>query len=284
MRLSVASVLAAATLLYAGAAGAAVIPAPGMKDSRLREVVYSADQTYTINIVLGVGTHIVLGKDEQIKSAAPGFGADCKDPKMDWCIVADVGANEIYVKAKSTAIDANNLEVTTDKRVYSFDFVLNKDFKRDRDGMFRVTFTYPEDAKKVDKAAENAALVQERLEAKNKPRNWKYAKEALPGSDSIDPVMAYDDGRFTYFKFKNNAQMPEVFAVDEAGAESLVPSHVEGATKDTLVVHRVSKRFVLRLDKQVVGVWNDGFGDPGVATPDGVTVSGLKRVVRGQQQ
>lgn len=283
MRRLLCIAVAAAVTAHAGVAGAVEVPTPSKKDARLREVMYAPDQVYRINMILGVGTRILLGKDEKIKSAAPGFGADCKDEAMAWCIVADVGSNEIYVKPKSRATEPNNLEVTTDKRVYSFDFVLNKDFKRDVDGMFRVTFLYPEEAKKVDKEAEAAAVVQERLEAKNKPRNWNYAKEVLPGADGIEPVMAYDDGRFTYFKFKGNKEMPEVFTVEEGGAEAQAATHVEGDAKDTLVVHRIAKRFVLRLGKQVVGIWNDGYGDPGVTAPDGVTVEGLKRVVRGQQ-
>lgn len=259
------------------------VPTPSKKDARLREVMYSPDQVYKINIILGVGTRIMLGKDEQIKTSAPGFGADCKDDAMDWCIVANVGANEIYVKAKSKAKEANNLEVTTDKRVYSFDFVLDEKFKRDVDGMFRVTFNYPEEAKKVNVEAVAAAVVQERLEAKNKPRNWNYAKEALAGSDGIDPAMAYDDGRFTYFKFAGNKQMPAVFVVESNGKEAIAATHVEGEANDTLVVHRVAKRFVLRLENQVVGIWNDSYDQLGVTAPDGVTVEGLKRVVRGQQ-
>lgn len=281
MRRIPAWIAAAAISASVTTAWAVEIPAPSKKDARLREVMYSPDQIYRINIILGVGTRILLGKDEKITSAGPGFGADCKDPEMSWCIVADVGANEIYVKAKSTAKEPNNLELKTDKRVYSFDFVVNPNFKRDVDGMFRVTFLYPEEAKKVDKEVAAAAVVQERLEAKNKPRNWNYAKEALPGSDGIDPAMAYDDGRFTYFKFKANREIPEVFTVEADGKEAQVATHIEGDAKDTLVAHRVAKRFVLRLGKQVVGVWNDGFGDAGVATPDGVTVEGLKRVVRG---
>ena len=283
MRSLLLCVLGGLMLAAAGSASAAEVPAVSKRDSRLREVMYSPDQVYRINIILGVGTRILLGKDEKIKASAPGFGADCKDEAMDWCIVSDVGANEIYVKAKSRAKDPNNLEVTTDKRVYSFDFVLNKDFKRDVDGMFRVTFLYPEETKKVDQEAVAAAVVQERLDTKNKPRNWNYAKQALPGSDGIDPTMAYDDGRFTYFKFSGNKEMPEVFAVEEGGAEAQVATHVEGESKDTLVVHRVAKRFVLRLGKRVVGVWNDGYGETGVTAPDGVTVEGLKRVMRGQQ-
>lgn len=279
--------MAAAALVASGALAAAAveIPAPSKHDARLREVKYSPDQVYQINIILGVGTRIILGKDEEIRSASPGFGADCAKEGMDWCIVADSGSNEIYVKARSAMAETNNLEVTTTKRLYSFDFVHNPKLKlkRDVDGMFRVTFKYPEEAKKVNVEAVAAAVVQERLHAMNKPRNWNYVKEALAGSEGIDPEMAYDDGRFTYFKFGGSKQMPEVFAVEEGGKESLVASHVEGDASDTLVVHRVGKRFVLRLDKQIVGIWNDSFNQPGLSSPDGVTVEGLKRVVRGQQ-
>jgi type IV secretion system protein VirB9 len=281
MTISQGALLSSLGVLLAGACHAVEIPMPSKKDTRLREVMYSPDEVYRINIILGVGTRIILGKDEQIKTAAPGFGADCKDEAKDWCIVANVGANEIYVKAKSKAKEANNLEVTTDKRVYSFDFVLNEKFKRDIDGMFRVTFNYPDEAKKINVEG-GAAAVKERLDVK-KPRNWNYAKEALPGSEGIDPAMAYDDGRFTYFKFAGNKQMPAVFVVEANGKEANAATHVEGPANDTLVVHRVAKRFVLRLENQVVGIWNDSFDQAGVTAPDGMTVDGLKRVVKVQQ-
>lgn len=262
---------------------AAEVPKAMKTDHRLREVAYNADQVYKINIVLGVGTHIVLGKDERIKTSAPGFGADCNDKALDWCIISNVDANEIFVKAKSGAKEPNNLEVTTDKRVYSFDFVLSKAFKRDVDGMFRITFKYPEEEKQESAEAGKTAKVGDLLEAKNKPRNWNYSKQTVGDSDGIDPSMAYDDGRFTYIKFAGNRQMPEVFSVEPDGSEASVATHVEGEANDTLVVHRVWKRFVLRLGKQVVGIWNDAYDQTGLTAPDGVTVKGLKRVVRGQQ-
>nr|WP_249206024.1 MULTISPECIES: hypothetical protein [Burkholderia] len=49
---------------------------------------------------------------------------------------------------------------------------------------------------------------------------------------------------------------------------------------DVIVVHEVARRFVLRLGKEVVGLWNDAFDVDGVPPADGTTVSGVKRVLR----
>jgi type IV secretion system protein VirB9 len=264
---------------------AAEVPNPLAADSRLREVVYNANQVFQITVRKGVATHIVLDRNEKITKAAPGFGSDCEKAESTWCIVADVGDNSIHVKPKSTASEPNNLELTTDKRLYSFDFVLAKSKVRDSDSMFRVTFKYPDEVTKEDTrakdAAEKKATIENRLNSKPEPRNFNYAMQVMPGSDVIAPSMAYDNGRFTYLKFPNNREMPEVFAVAPDGSESLVDSHVDD--NDTVVVHRVYKRLVLRLSKQVVGIWNDSYDADGVAPKDGVTVEGLKRVMRGQK-
>lgn len=258
------------------------VPEASKHDSRLRIATYSPDQVYRINIVLGVGTRILLGQDEQIKSAAPGFGADCKDDAFDWCIVANPGTNEIYVKAKSRAKKPNNLEVTTNKRVYSFDFVLNENFDRDTDAMFRVTFKYPDEIKKVESETASQLALNEKLSARSRPRNFEYKKEVIAGSDGIDPSAAYDDGRFTYFTFAGNKQIPAAFVIESDGKETIAAHHIEGTNNDTLVVHRIAKRFVLRLENQVVGIWNESFDQVGVGAQDGVTVDGLKRVTRSQ--
>jgi type IV secretion system protein VirB9 len=261
------------------------VPKALSTDSRLREVVYSPNQVFQITVRKGVATHIVLDRNEKILKAAPGFGADCGKPEMTWCIVADAGDNSIHVKPKSAANEPNNLEITTDKRLYSFDFVIAKSKIRDSDSMFRVTFKYPEEEAKVDakaKAAEDQKeAIAKGLASKPQPKNWNYAMQVLPGSDGIAPSMAYDDGRFTYLKFPNNREMPEIFAIAPDGSESLTNSHIEEG--DTVVIHRVYKRLVLRLSKQIVGIWNDSYDADGVAPNDGVTVSGLKRVMRGQK-
>jgi len=49
---------------------------------------------------------------------------------------------------------------------------------------------------------------------------------------------------------------------------------------DTVVVHEIAKRFVLRLGDEVVGLWNDAYDMDGVPPQDGTTVDGVKRVLR----
>lgn len=264
-------------------------------DQRIRKIAYSPDQVFTVNIVRGVGTHILLSDDERIVKAAPGFGSDCKDANHDWCIVANVGENDIFVKAKSTAEDANNLEVVTTKRLYTFDFVIPKKANREKDSVFRISFKYP-DEKKANVLSPEQVLaamqieedlkkeeVSKRLAAANKPVNWNYSKENIGDSESISPSMTYDDGRFTYLKFDGNRAMPEVFAVDAEGNESTVATHVEGDANDVLVIHKVWKHFVLRAGRQVVGIWNESYDLEGVASNSGVTVQGVKRRVKEAQ-
>ena len=105
-------IMATLIAMWSVSGNTAVLPSPMKSDSRIRQIVYDPDQVITINIIKGVGTHIVLAKDESIKIAAPGFGADCNKPESDWCIVANTGDNHIFVKAKSGAVEPNNLELT----------------------------------------------------------------------------------------------------------------------------------------------------------------------------
>lgn len=269
-----------AGLLVCSAAVAAELPAAGKADKRLREIVYREDQVTTVQIIKGVGTRIMLARDEKIKAAAPGFGADCMVKEHDWCIVANVGDSDIYVKAKSGAREPNNLELTTDKRVYSFDFVIDPAFKRETDAMFRVTFKYPVEEAQAKRAVNVKEALADKLKEISKPANWNYTMQVLKGSDIIAPSRVYDDGRFMRLTFPNNRLMPEVFVVEDDGSESLPTSHVEN---DTIVVHRVYKKLVLRRDAAVVGIWNEAYDPDGLPSHDGTTVEGLKRVIRSSE-
>lgn len=262
-------------------------------DKRIRFVWYDPYKVVTIPIVLGVGTHVVFAPDEKILTTAPGVGADCKSEVMTWCIVSNNGDNQFFVKAKSTTTVPNNADIVTNKRTYSFDFPLLKPTQRNN-AVFRVVFKYPdfgiEDGRGKLNAEEQAAIEKARADAEERkkiedrlaqgpvPRNWKYSKQALSGSESITPTEVFDDGRFTYLKFDGNRQVPEVFAIESDKTEALVQTHMEG---DVLVIHRVWKQFVLRSGQETVGIWNDDYDLVGVEPVNGVTVNGLKRLVKG---
>ena len=240
-------------------------------DSRVRHVVYRADEVVCVQAQRGFATHIALDPHEQIQVVAPG-------DRDGWQVVANKGDHDVYLKPQLAAHDSN-LEIRTDRRSYSFDLVvlpLRAKF-RNRDVMYRVSFIYPDDAKAQAHANTDAALVEQRLALPPVVRNAHYSMEAMPHSDDIAPTAAWDDGRFTYLRIPNNRRMPAVFRVADDGTESVVDRHVQG---DTIVVHEVAKRLVLRLAGEVVGIWNDAYDMDGVPPHDGTTVSGVKRVLR----
>ena len=276
------------------------IPAPGEGDQRVRYVTYHRDEVTRVTVRRGVVTRIVLGDDERIVIAGSGFLADCAKPEAEWCIRADVGTNQVWVKPKDQA-SHNNLEIRTDKRDYSLEFTVvgkNRSARKDKPGqqrpeepMYRVIFRHPlvppnpatmtalqALAHRAQQAREKTDLLTERLEAFTpEPRNWKYSMEVLPGGEDIAPALVFDDGRFTYFSFPPNHEIPAIFFLSPLGEETRLNFHME---KGLAVVQRLGRRFVLRLGEAVVGVWNEAYDSIGVPTVEGTTVSGITRTLR----
>lgn len=99
----------------------------------------------------------------------------------------------------------------------------------------------------------------------------------VAGSELISPTGARDDGRFTYLLFSNNRDMPAVYLVDEAGKESLINTHVEG---NTIVVHLVVPKLVLRRGEAVSCVLNKGFDIGSYNDRSGTVSSEITRTVK----
>ncbi len=284
-----------------GWAFAAELPAPGERDQRVRYVTYKQDEVTTIHVSRGVITRIVLGEDEQIVTAATGFQGDCAKPEAEWCIRADVGTNHVWVKPKDHATH-NNLEIRTDKRDYSLEFQVLTDHKPGRsrkpsdgqgpeEAMYRVIFRHPlplpnpqsvmalnTALDQAKQAREDQQTLADRLASFTpEPKNWAYSMEVVPGSDEIAPALVFDDGRFTYFSFPPNRDIPAIFYLSPVGEETRLNVHME---KEFAVVERMGRRFVLRLGQAVVGVWNEAYERDGVPPANGVTVSGVSRLLR----
>lgn len=290
-------------LLCSGASSdAAEVPEPGDGDQRVRYVTYHRDEVTRVTVRRGVVTRIVLGDDERIVIAGSGFLADCAKPETEWCIRADVGTNQVWIKPKEHATH-NNLEIRTDKRDYSLEFIVAGDHRIGRkpnteqrlhgkdEPMYRVIFRHPQipsnpaaltamqaSAHRARQAREKADLLSERLDSSApEPRNWSYSMEVLPGGDDIAPALVFDDGRFTYFLFPPNREIPAIFYFSPLGEETRINFHME---KDLAVVQRMGRRFVLRLGDAVVGIWNDAYDKTGVPAIEGTTVSGITRTLR----
>ena len=103
-------------------------------------------------------------------------------------------------------------------------------------------------------------------------------------SHEIAPVRVFDNGRFTYFKFPNNREIPAVYSVyrddpddDDAVQEAVVNSHIENGY---LIVHGVYPEFRLRSGNGVVGVYNETYFGGGRKATNGTTVSGVDRIIK----
>jgi type IV secretion system protein VirB9 len=293
-----ASTAVAVLSLLSQIALAAELPQPSGFDARVRYVDYRRDDVTVVQVRRGAVTRIVLGDDERIVAAATGFAADCAKEVAEWCIRADVGANQIWVKPRDGAT-YNNLELKTDKRDYSIEFRLLNDIKGtppdlalsrlQDEPMFRVIFRYEPPAPPVSASSilsmeqnrpqrSDAEIVNARIET-SKPvlRNTSYSMQVLKGAQDIAPSLVFDDGRFTYFRFANNREIPTIFSISPSGEEARINFSMEG---DLAVVQSMSRRFVLRLGKAVVGVWNESFDADGVPPIQATTVNGVERTVR----
>jgi type IV secretion system protein VirB9 len=281
--------LALMAVTWATAAFCADIPQPSGFDARVRYVDYRKDDVTVVYVRRGSVTRIVLADDERIAAAATGFLADCSKDSAEWCVRADVGSNQIWVKPRDGAT-YNNLELNTSKHDYSFEFRMLSDVKGapvanarlQNEPMFRVIFRYPGDnALAADQAGvlqTDASIVNHRVAtAKPVMRNTHYTMQVLKGGQDIAPSLVFDDGRFTYFRFANNREIPTIFFISPNGEEARINFAMEG---DLAVVQRMGRRFVLRLGKAVVGVWNEDFDPDGVPPAQGTTVNGVDRTLR----
>lgn len=291
------------TMLGLAASWGAEIPRPGTFDERVRYINYNQDQVVTLHVRRGAVTRVVLGEDEKIVVAAAGFIGDCTKAEGEWCIRADVGTNQVWIKPKDHATH-NNVEIRTDKRDYSFELKVLPDNRLgrwrkpsegkglEREPMYRVIFRHARmehtnvdtivgltsntDQHKLETIEQE--MIQERLaEAMPELRNVHYSMEVLSGGEEIAPTLVFDDGRFTYFRFPPNHEIPSIFYISSRGEETRINFHMQD---ELAVVERTGRRFVLRLGAAVVGIWNEAFDETGMASKDGVTVSGLRRVLR----
>ena len=283
---TVALLAAISCLLIGGNATAAPEPA----DPRLREVIYDAHAVVTVPVKRGVVTLVVLDADESIVEVAAGLGGDCAKSESPWCVAAQAGGRNFFVKAKSSANVPNNIAVVTNRRTHAFRFVVLADGDP-KPPVYRLVVkalaVLTSSARLALQVAARLPMaplapspqqvVAERLTAKPQVINTQYSIADRAGSQDIVPTLVFDDGRFTYLRFPGNREVPAVFHVLADGGETLVNARMED---DLLVLDRVSRRLMLRAGSAVVGVWNEAFDPDGRPPSGGTTVPGVKRVLK----
>jgi type IV secretion system protein VirB9 len=252
------TVLAAALCLAAlnSVASAAQTPKGGSLDRRVTSVVYQENNVVQVLATYGISTMIVLGDDERFQTISLG-------DTDSWQVVPSEKGNILFVKPIARNV-TTNMNIVTDKRIYYLEL---------RDGapkagreVFAIRFIYPQ--KKVDAAlrreAEQRAAWPNISTIDKANVNIAYS---FSGDARLKPLMVFDDGAKTFFKFDRRA--PAIFAVNSDFTETLENFRKEG---DYIVVDGTSKQFTLRDGDQSICIFNlaqPDFGapDPGVFGP-----------------
>lgn len=194
---------------------------------------------YTYNSI------IEFAPDEEIKTITMGTSTG-------WQIHPE--GNRIFLKPIET--DATtNMTVITNRRMYFFEMHAEEAESIDDDNLaFIVKFVYPQNA-----PSHQAAVVVHNsvLPDLTHPELYNFRYQISGKSKNIEPILIFDDGEFTYFKFRNiNAEIPAIFLVNGEGDESLINYRV---TEGFIVIERVAERFTLRHGHDTICVFNQAY-------------------------
>ena len=218
-------------------------------DVRLKVISYSPNVVFKYVGYYNYQGSIELQEGEEVGTISMG-------DTTGWQIVPS--GNRIFLKP--TEADATtNMTLITNKRLYFFELHAEKATNINDPGLaFTVKFLYP-NSEQSNLSAENSSFSLAPNLSDLKKYNFKYA---ISGPYTISPIKIFDDGRFTYFEFRDkNAAVPAFFSVDDEGNESIVNYQVSG---DYIVVERVESRFTLRHGKDIVCVFNESTKHPGL--------------------
>ena len=237
-------------------AGAAQTPASGRLDPRVTTVIYQANNVVRVFATYGVSTMIIFDEDEKFETIAVG-------DTDSWDVVPTDKGNILFVKPKAKNV-STNMNVVTSKRIYYLE--LNDYAPEANREVFGIRFVYP------DKDL-NASLRKE-AEARAGYPNLSGIDKAnvnidysFSGEAGLKPLMVFDDGRKTFFKF--GSKVPAIFAVNADFTETLRNFRRES---DYLDIDGTATQYTLRDGSQWTCIFNlrkPDFGqrDPAIMGP-----------------
>ena len=236
----------------ANTSNAVETPAAGRLDPRVTSVVYQPNNVVRVFATYGISTMIIFDEDEKFETIAVG-------DTSSWDVVPTDKGNILFVKPKAKDV-ATNMNVVTTKRIYYLE--LNDYAPEDNKKVFGIRFVYP------DKDL-NASLRKE-AEARAGYPNISGIDKAnvnidysFSGDTALKPLMVFDDGEKTFFKF--GPKVPAIFAVNSDFGETLRNFRREG---EYIVVDGTATQYTLRDGDQWTCIFNLRKPDFGAPDPD----------------
>jgi type IV secretion system protein VirB9 len=245
MRPAFIAFLFACALAGAQFSEAAVKPAPGPRDPRIRVVHYDPNEVVELEGTLGYEMSVEFGQNEKIENVAIG-------DSQGWQVTPNRHANLLFLKPmRKDAV--TDMSVYTNLRSYMFDLkVAQVQPANERNVIFGVRFNYPEPAQALVTPESSMPSIQMPSDV-----NHAYSYE---GSAKNLPTRVFDDGHSTYFAFAEGADYPAIFVLESDAQESVVNVTSRAGY---LVVDRVAPMFMLRRGTEATKIINDGYREEG---------------------
>ncbi|MBB4170875.1 TrbG/VirB9 family P-type conjugative transfer protein [Rhizobium sp. BK538] len=229
---------------------AAKTPLAGRLDPRVTSVVYQPNDVVRVFATYGISTMIIFDEGEAFETIAVG-------DTDSWDIVPADKGNILFVKPKARNA-ATNMNVVTTKRMYYLE--LNDYAPEDNKKVFGIRFVYPDkDLNASLRRQAEARVGTPNMSGIDKANvNIDYA---FSGDPALKPLMVFDDGKKTFFKF--GQKVPAVFAVNSDFTETLRNFRREG---DYIVLDGTASQYTLRDGNQWTCIFN--LGKPDFGQPD----------------
>ncbi len=229
----------------------------GPNDKRFKTFIYKPDTVFEYTGYYGVPSRIDLDPTEKILTIAM---ADTTSWKIE-----PVG---FRLFLKPVKFDAQTyMSIITTKRIYYFElYSAEATGIKDPNLVFAAKFIYPEGNVDIPSSEDAEVMQFDDIDNKNDDEhkevpdpikqagmlNFNYS---VTGSKVISPLEVFDDGEFTYFRFKGiGGEVPAIFQVMPDGNEALINFRVkEGYT----IIEMVTSQFTLRYGNLVACVFNE---------------------------
>jgi type IV secretion system protein VirB9 len=246
---------------------------PITTDSRIKTLVYNPNEVYQLKFHYGYQSFIEFADDEETEMISIG-------ESFAWRLTP--AGKRMFVRPLEIGAHTN-MTIITNKRTYQFDIASAEyDGRADEELVYTVRFYYPEigipvpipprlsqpnipfATQQKTTSVVKTPLPPQRVDSGLTPEidlhkgdpnelNFRYSIAGL--SDNITPLKIYDDGKETFFQFKDkNLIVPAINTVDIFGNEQSVGYAIR---EGFVVVQAISPQFTLRLADSLICVFNE---------------------------
>lgn len=249
------------------AQGAPQSLAPVTTDSRIKTLVYNANEVFQLKFHYGYQSFIEFADNEEIEMISIGEA-------FAWRLTP--AGKRLFIRPLEIGAHTN-MTIITNKRTYQFDIASAEyDGRADEELVYTVRFYYPEINAELPLPPQFSRLAPQRqvsppiVKAPIPPQNvgQPLSPELMRGgnnlnfrysvagrADNITPLKIYDDGKETFFQFKDkNLLIPAINIVDIFGNEQSVGYAIR---EGYVVVGQVSPQLTLRLGNSLICVFNE---------------------------